>query len=378
MIPASYALIDPAALQHNLSFVRRRVPGAKVMAVIKANAYGHGLVRVAHALKGVNAFAVARVDEGIRLRQAGIMERIAVLEGFTTAEELELHHAYRLESVIHSPEQFEFLESGFKWGRLPLWLKMDTGMNRLGFGAWDLAAAYERLKGCKGVSGPIQLMTHLSNADILDDDTTKEQIALFRQVTENLEGDRSIANSAGILGWDAAKADWVRPGIMLYGVSPFADRVAADFGLRSVMSLHSRLIAVKQLAPGDAVGYGRSWVCSRPTRLGIAAIGYGDGYPRYAPTGTPVLVNGRRVPLVGRVTMDMITVDLTDYPQAVPGDQVLLWGDGLPVEEVAAHADTIPYTLLCGITQRVRILERERSATAPPMEQRLARGAQQG
>lgn len=361
MRPAAYALVEVAALQHNLLRVRQLAPGAKIMAVVKANGYGHGLTRVAAALKGVDAFAVARVDEGVRLRQAGIETRIAVLEGFTGAEELELHCRYRLESVIHAQEQLELLGASLAAERLPVWLKLDTGMNRLGFPVRDFKAVFERLGRCGGL-GPVHLMTHLSHADDLEDERTRRQIASFREVAKDFEGECSIANSAGILGWEDARADWVRPGVMLYGVSPFPESSGKEIGVRPAMSLHSRVIAVKPLEAGDSVGYGGEWICSEATRLGVIAVGYGDGYPRHARHGTPVLVNGRRVPLVGRVSMDMIAVDLGRCPEARPGDPVVLWGEELPVEEVARCADTIPYTLLCGITQRVPVLEQEEPA----------------
>ena len=200
-------------------------------------------------------------------------------------------------------------------------------------------------------------MTHLANADDRDDNKTLKQIALFNQAVERYPGERSIANSAGVLGWSESLTDWIRPGIMLFGVSPFTNSNGKQLGVKAVMSLHSRLIAVKRIEKGDAVGYGSSWICRKSTLMGVAAVGYGDGYPRHAESGTPVLVNGIRVSLIGRVSMDMITVDLENCPDAKPGDSVTLWGDGLPVEEVAGYADTIPYTLICGITQRVQIVE---------------------
>lgn len=354
MRPAAYAVLDQAALKHNLKRVRACVPRSKVMAVIKANGYGHGLIRVADALREADAFAVARVDEGIHLRENGIEHRIAVLEGFTCRDELLQHWRFDLEPVIHTPDQLQWLETGE--GRAPLsaWLKLDTGMHRLGVDGIDLLSIHERLRRCRSIRQPVSLMTHLSSAGDLHNPATERQIRLFGQLTAGYEGERSIANSAGILGWRQSHSDWVRPGIMLMGASPFADRQGEDHGLLPVMTLHSRLLAVKMLKPGDAVGYDGIWVCTKPTRLGVVAIGYGDGYPRSAKSGTPVLVNGRRVPLVGRVSMDMITVDLSDCSDARIDDPVILWGRGLPVDEVARWASTIPYTLLCAITQRVQ------------------------
>ena len=238
-------------------------------------------------------------------------------------------------------------------------------MNRLGFKPKEFNAVFQRLNQCSIIRQPISLMTHLANADDKQDPTTLKQIGLFNETVAALvpslgesSNERSIANSAGILAWKEALTDWVRPGVMLYGISPFPDSTGEQLGLKPIMSLHSRLIAVKPLAKGDKVGYSGTWVCEKPTTLGVVAIGYGDGYPRYAKAGTPVLVNGQRVPLIGRVSMDMITVDLETQPHAKPGDPVTLWGDGLAVEEIALCADTIPYTLVCGVTQRVQIVEK--------------------
>ena len=357
MRPAAYAVLNLEALQHNLARVRTCAPRAKVMAVIKANAYGHGLLRVANALQGVDAFAVARVDEAIRLRHAGVAERIAVLEGFTCEEELDLLLGNNLEAVIHSSVQMDLLENEISGRKLVVWLKLDSGMNRLGFKVADFDRVYKRLINIQSILAPPGMMTHLANADNKDDHKTLQQIELFNQTVEPYPGERSIANSAGILGWFESLTDWVRPGIMLFGVSPFTNRHGNQVGVKAVMSLHSRLIAVKRIEKGDAVGYGGSWVCRKSTLMGVVAVGYGDGYPRQAESGTPVLVNGRRVSLIGRVSMDMITLDLENCPNAKPGDSVTLWGNGLPVEEVAGYADTIPYTLICGITQRVEIVE---------------------
>jgi len=358
MIPAAYAILDLDAAAHNVQMVRSYAPAAKIMAVIKANGYGHGLLRIAEALQQIDAFAVARVDEGIRLRKAGIKNRIAVLEGFTCTEELDELLHYRLDPVVHSFTQLEIFETRTEQEACAIWLKLDTGMNRLGFKAKEFNAVYQRLNRCSIIEQPISLMTHLANADDKQDATTLKQISLFNDTVGLLPGQRSIANSAGILAWKEALTDWVRPGVMLYGVSPFPDSTGEQLGLKPVMALHSRLIAVKPIAKGDKVGYSGTWVCEKPTTLGVVAIGYGDGYPRYAKAGTPVLVNGQRVPLIGRVSMDMITVDLETQPNAKPGDPVTLWGDGLAVEEIALCADTIPYTLVCGVTQRVQIVEK--------------------
>lgn len=349
--------LDLAAVRHNLAAIRVRVAEARVLAVIKADAYGHGLLRIARALDSVEGFAVARLDEALSLRQAGLRQRIVVLQGFVESGELESMSRHALEPVIHSGFQVEMLERVEGFDSLPVWMKLDTGMHRLGFLPEEFEPFHRRLGQCPCVQQPVHLMTHLSSADDCDSPATPQQLNTFRSSLEGVSGERSMANSAAILAWNQAHSRWIRPGIVLYGVSPFTDRTGSMEGLKPVMTFHTRLIAVKSLKPGARVGYGGDWVCTRPTRMGIAAVGYGDGYPRHAVSGTPVLVSGQRVPLIGRVSMDMINLDLTDCPDAVAGDPVMLWGEELPVEEVARHANTIPYALLCGITQRVRRVE---------------------
>jgi alanine racemase len=354
---SAYATLDLAAARHNLARIRSVVPKARIMAVIKANAYGHGAVRLAQALTEADAFAVARLDEALALRQAGIRQRIAVLQGFVSLTELELHAAHHLEPIIHSPRQVELLERTPLKEPLAVWAKLDTGMHRLGFLPEEFAGCFRRLQACASVRQPVPVMTHLANADMLQDTLTDRQLALFREVLNEARAECSIANSAGLLAWENARVAWVRPGIALYGVSPFPYRTGSDDGLRPIMTFRTRLIAIKALPAGAAVGYGGDWICPHPTRLGVAAVGYGDGYPRHAQPGTPILLRGKRVPLIGRVSMDMITLDLTDCPEAQVEDEVVLWGEGLPVEEIARHTATIPYDLLCGITQRVKMVE---------------------
>jgi len=366
MTSPAYAIVNLEALKHNYQIVRQYAPNSKIMPVIKANAYGHGMLRVASTLENADAFAVARVDEGVRLRKSGIKNKIIVLEGFSCIKELDALLAYQLDTVVHSFTQLDMLENRSELNACSVWLKLDTGMNRLGFQPAELATAYQRLNHCKLIQGEINLMTHLANADDIHDNTTSKQITLFNNTIDSIliehkiKKERSaisIANSAGILACPNSLTDWIRPGIMLYGISPFPDNTGKHFNLKPVMSLHSRVIAVKTLNKGDKVGYAGTWICSKPTRLGIVAIGYGDGYPRSAKAGTPVLVNGLSVPLIGRVSMDMITVNLDSQPDSKPGDPVTLWGEGLAIEEIAYCADTIPYTLVCGITQRVRLIE---------------------
>ena len=356
MKPAAFAVLDNSALRHNLNVVRQYAPGANVMSVIKANGYGHGLIRVALELRESDAFAVARVDEGIRLREAGIEQRIVVLEGFVCLEELTLLHRFQLETVLHCGEQLKLLESIDRADYVSCWLKIDTGMHRLGFDAAELTRIKTRIDQCPSIAKPVSLMTHLANADDVNDSATNQQINVFNRVTADLSEQRSIANSAGILEWKTSLCDWVRPGIMLFGASPFPNKNGTEYGLKPVLTLCSKLLAIKNIKAGDTVGYGGAWVCPRSMKLGVIAIGYGDGYPRGATSNTPVLVNGRRAPLVGRVSMDMITVDLNHCQNAKLGDPVVLWGKDLPVEEIARYASTIPYTLMCGITQRVMII----------------------
>ncbi len=356
MTPMVSASVDTAALHHNLQVVRRWAPRSRVMAVIKANAYGHGLVAVARALKSADSFAVARVDEGLTLRQAGIDTPTVLLEGVFDREQLDAAAAAHFELVVHTPEQIELLRAAAAGIRFKVWLKLDSGMNRLGFkgGAFDLALA--ALRDLAAVQSPVNLFTHLASADTPELHATTDQLARFAAATGSLPGERSIVNSAGMLSFPQAQADWVRPGLLLYGVSPFADSIGADYDLTPAMTLHSHVIAVKELVPGERVGYGGDWTAARPTILAVAAIGYGDGYPRNLGSGAPVLVNAERAVLAGRVSMDMIGIDVTDLRRTpVLGDPVVLWGAGLPVEEIAVWADTIPYELLCGISQRVAV-----------------------
>jgi alanine racemase len=350
------ATIDTDALRHNLRLVRQWAPRSRVMAVIKANAYGHGLVAVARALDSADAFAVARVDEGLTLRQAGVLTPTVLLEGVFDRAQLDAAAASGFELVVHTAEQIDLLRAAPIGVTFKIWLKLDTGMNRLGFKGHAFEAALSALSGLPAVRTPVNLFTHLASADTPEYPTTADQLARFTTATGFLPGERSIANSAAMLAFADAQADWVRPGLLLYGASPFAGSVGADYGLQPAMTLHSHVIAVKELEVGEHVGYSGAWLAKRPTRLAVAAVGYGDGYPRSLASGSPVLVNDQRAPLAGRVSMDMIGIDVTDM-QSVPhlGDPVVLWGAGLPVEEIAVWADTIPYELLCGISQRVAV-----------------------
>ena len=348
------ACIDLHALQHNFQRVRQAAAGSRIMAIIKANAYGHGLLRVAQSLPGADAFGVASPEEGIALREAGFDRRIVLLEGPFSSNDLVLVSGYRLDVVIHHASQLDMLEQAGLKRPLDVWLKLDTGMNRLGFEPATVAKLLARLQAIEQVAS-VRFMTHFACADEPDNDTTRKQSDRFMEALAALSGEHSLANSAAILAWPDTHADWVRPGIMLYGASPLIEQSAGALDLRPVMTLASNLIAVKPCRAGDAVGYGGDWRCPEDMSVGVAAIGYGDGYPRHAPSGTPVLVNGQQASLIGRVSMDMICIDLRGHDNAAVGDEVQLWGKALPVEEIAAAAGTISYELLCGISHRVQM-----------------------
>jgi alanine racemase len=359
------ALIDHSALRHNLLIVRGHAPESRIWAVIKANGYGHGMLQIGASLESADGLAVARVEEGVRLREAGISRPILVLEGALYEWELALAHRHRLELALHRPGQVALLDQTSVAGPLRLWVKVDTGMHRLGFDPEQVPALLAQLDANPRVDGPPGLMTHLANADDTRNPLTRLQCERLRGLDPTGQYRLSIGNSAGILAFPPSRTQWVRPGIMLYGASPFLDRNAADLGLRPVMTLQTRVIAVRSLRRGDAVGYGGTYVCPEDMLVGTGAIGYGDGYPRHAPCGTPVLVNGKRVPLVGRVSMDMINVDLRAAPATAVGDTLTLWGEGLPVDEIAQRAGTISYELFCHVTTRVPVEHRGMTQSAP-------------
>ena len=347
------AQINTSALLHNVERIRDMAPYSKILAVLKANAYGHGLLAVAAQLKHVHAFGVARIDEALTLRAGGIVKPIVLLEGFFHADELSQIVASNLQVVVHHPAQVEALLKAELESPIHVWLKIDSGMHRLGIEPVDFNQIYQKLSQCKNILQPMRLMTHFACADEKDNPATSRQLALFRQTIGDAAGELSIANSAGVVAWPQSHGDWIRPGLALYGVSPMVAGRSATHGLKPVMTFSSSVIAVRQVRKGDAVGYGGSWVAAKDTRLAVVAIGYGDGYPRNAPCGTPVLINGKRYPIVGRVSMDMTTVDIGDADIA-HGAQVILWGEELPVEEIAELVQTIPYELLCNITSRVQ------------------------
>lgn len=347
-----HVTVDAAALRNNLAVVRRFAPAARVIAAVKANAYGHGLVHAARALAGADAFGVARVEEGLALRDANITQPIVVLEGAFDANQLAAAATHDLQLVVHSFEQLAMLEQYAGSHRFAIWLKVDTGMNRLGFRSEEIESALARIKSCAAL-GTLRLLTHLASAEHAGGLETKLQLDRFRALSEPLRVERSIANSAGIIAWPEAHAEWVRPGLMLYGASPFEERSAADLGLLPAMTFTTQLIAVRNVAAGEGIGYNGVWRAKRRSRIGVAAVGYGDGYPRCMHAGAPVLIRGREVSVVGRVSMDMTMLDVTDHPDAAVGDEVTLWGTGLAAERVASFADTIAYELFCRIAGRV-------------------------
>lgn len=358
--------IDLLALQHNLKIIRQTIPTAtQVLAMVKSDAYGHGLLPVAKFLSGqVDGFGVATIEAAAQLRQAGIQNKIVLLCGLCTPGDVAEVQGLALDVVVFNSEQVAWLAAAQPNRPLTVWLKINTGMHRLGCEVSETAALYQQLQACPAVQAPMILMSHFSAAERLDAECNHQQSAQFAAATSGLLGLRSLAHSAGIFAHPDSHFDWVRPGLALYGASPWGvaaaagqddaqTRSAAALGLRPVMRLSSCLLAIRDVPAGGVVGYGVESVCNRPTRVGIVAIGYGDGYPRSARPGTPVWVAGQRCPLIGRVSMDMLTVDLTACPQAQVHDEVVLWGPELPIEVVAWQADTIPYELTCQLTARV-------------------------
>ncbi|CNL68599.1 alanine racemase [Yersinia proxima] len=350
---AATAVIDRRALRHNLQQVRRMAPQSRLIAVVKANAYGHGLLEIAHTLQDADCYGVARIGEALMLRSGGIVKPILLLEGFFAAEDLPVLVANRIETAVHSIEQLEALEAAELSAPINVWMKLDTGMHRLGVRPEQAEAFYQRLSACNNVIQPVNIMSHFSRADEPQVDTTRQQLDCFDTFAADKPGKQSIAASGGILLWPEAHRDWVRPGIILYGVSPMDEPYASHFGLLPAMALKSSLIAVREHKAGEPVGYGGTWVSERDTRLGVVAIGYGDGYPRSAPSGTPMWLNGREVGIVGRVSMDMISVDLGPNAKDKVGDEVLLWGAELPVEKIAACTGISAYELITKLTSRV-------------------------
>jgi len=349
-----YASFDLSAFGHNLAVARCHAPGARIWAVLKANAYGHALTRAAHNMTSADGYALLDLAEAVWLRAAGVSKPILLLEGCFSAADLVEALRHQLTVVVHNEAQVRMLEQAAPGAPLEVYLKINSGMNRLGFALDATAAVFARLRACEAVSR-ITLMSHFADAD--GPTGIDWQLAGLAVATAGIDAPRSFSNSAATLRFPVAHADWVRPGIMLYGCSPFADQSAEALGLRPVMTLGSELIGVQQLRAGDTAGYGRIFTADRPMRIGVVACGYADGYPRHAPGGTPVLVDGRRTTTVGRVSMDMLCVSLEALPDAAVGTPVTLWGRGLSADEVAAGCGTVSYELLCALAARVPQIE---------------------
>ena len=372
MARGTQAVIDLSALKHNFAVVRERVGQSQVMAVVKADAYGHGIERVAAALTEADGFGVAIIEEAIQLRDAGVTQPIVLLEGVTNPGDLAEAAERGLDVVIHSEQQLEFLQATAIPGPLRVWLKFNTGMHRLGIEADRLATCYRALLSSEKVTSVV-LTSHFACADEPDPSPALAQQQRFAQAVTALNAglpeqdvaqqSLSLANSAGVFSRPESHFHWVRPGISLYGASPLMGVRAAALGLRPVMELRSAVLAVREVRPGDTVGYGATWEAQEDTPVAIVGIGYGDGYPRHVPSGTPVLIRGVLCPMVGRVSMDMLAVDLRPVLASAEalsggtiaaGEPVVLWGNGLPVEDIATAAGTINYELLCQVTGRVK------------------------
>ena len=349
----TYAIIDTQAFVANYRYAKSIAPGSQALAVVKANAYGHGAETLARALSGqADAFGVACSEEAMELRESGINNPILLLEGVFEPDEIALADRANLMLVVHSQYQLDWVSKSKLDRPITIWLKIDTGMHRLGFTPQEAHRIYRRLKDNPHI-GEIVLMSHFARADERDSDATATQLDTFREITRDLTAPFSLANSAATLAWPQTHAQWIRPGIMLYGSSPLANNRIDTSALKPVMRLESELIAIRDLAVGESIGYGGRFTCDKPTRVGVVAAGYGDGYPRHAPDGTPVAVNGQRTRLIGRISMDMLTVDLSNQPNAAIGDTVQLWGDIISADEVAQLSETISYELFTGITRRV-------------------------
>ncbi|MFT6310173.1 MAG: alanine racemase [Porticoccus sp.] len=353
MARPAQAIIDLAALRHNYALAQRLAGSGKVLAVVKANAYGHGIVKVAEVLESLApALGVACIEEAIQLRNAGIKIPILLMEGAFTFDEIVVASEQGFWLMLTNQQQLTQLLTAKITRPINIWLKIDTGMHRLGIEPAETADFYQQLVGCKNVR-EVVIATHFASADDLDSKFTDQQLSVFNQATNGIGAPASLANSAGLLGWPAARRDWSRPGFMLYGNTPFAKAHVEADKLQHVMTLKSAVIAVCDVPAGDSVGYANTWVAQRVSRIATVAIGYGDGYPRQAPNGTPVLINGQRVELAGRVSMDMISIDVTDIENVQIGDEVILWGEALSTNEVASYLGTSGYEMMARMPDRV-------------------------
>lgn len=346
------ATISLSALEHNLAVAKSKAPHSKVMAVVKANGYGHGLLNAAKGLKAADGFAILGLDEALTLRAAGYKQTILMLEGFFSVDELPVISEQGISIVVHSHKQVEMLESANLAAPIAIHFKMNTGMNRLGFKPQDFESILARLKVCKNVAD-ITLMAHFATAD--ESLGIAKSLAVFKQATQSHQHPHSLANSAALLRFPEAHADWVRAGIMLYGTSPISEESAAGFDLKPVMQFTSEIISVQTLEVGESLGYGHRFTATKKTQIGIVACGYADGYPRHAPNGTPIAVAGKLTKTLGRVSMDMLFVDITAISEAEIGTAVEMWGNIVSVDDVAHSAGTISYELLCAVAPRVPV-----------------------
>lgn len=348
------AVIDYGALKRNYAMLKSLCHGQKVVAVIKGNAYGHNAVKTAQALDHADMFAVSRIEEAIELRDAGIPQPVLLLEGCFCAEDLKIAAEKGFHTSIHSEEQLKDLEQTGLAKPISTWIKLDTGMHRLGVQPYELPDVVARVEATKKLTGPVGFMSHFCCADDKASDATQKQLDIFLKSTAPYPGPKTLANSAGIIYWETSHFDYCRAGIVLYGISPTEGITGKELGFEPVMTLKTKLIAVRKHQANQPVGYGETWTSKRDTNLGVIAMGYGDGFPRCAPAGTPVYINGRIVPIAGRVSMDMITVDLGPDSQDKVGDTVEMWGDNLPVEKVAEAVGTIPYELVIKLANRIK------------------------
>jgi alanine racemase len=355
MSRSAIAILSTENLLHNLQVLKQRAKPAKLIAMVKANAYGHGIRSVALKLQDQGVlFGVASIDEALILRQIGISAPIVLMQGVFEPGELPLAAEHNLQVVFNNAASLQWLDRAVLLRPLTAWIKINTGMGRLGFNMQDAKVAYEKLSADKNTLKPIKIMSHLACADDISHPLNKEQIENFKEFSLKMQTELSLANSAAIFNFPQVVFDYARPGLALYGVSPIKDKTAADYSLRPVMTLQTSLVSVQLLAKGSSVGYMASYTCSDDMLVGIAALGYGDGYPISAKTGTPVIVNNVRCSLIGRVSMDMMAIDLSNYANAKPCDPVILWGNGLPIEEVAKHTADISWSMLTSVQHRVK------------------------
>ena len=349
------AHVDLEALQHNLACVKKMAPRSWILALVKGDAYGHGIVEVAEAIKSqADALGVASVQEALELYSNSIDARIVILGGFLDGRELRTIADCGFEAVVHNQEQLDVLENTKIKKPIVVWLKIDTGMHRLGLQPREVLKANKRLLKNNQVQKPLYFLTHFSDSEVLAKKKTLKQISLFKETVDDLKGEKALANSAAIFNWPQAHASWVRPGIFLYGISSLNNLSAQALGLKPVLTLTSKIVAIKKIKKGEAIGYGSTWKCPKDTRVGVVATGYADGYPWHIKSKTPVLIGKRLCPIVGRISMDYLSVDLTKLPKTKVGDQVILWGRGLPIETIARQAGTSPYELNCQLTKRVK------------------------